>query len=175
MIESLVQSTDALKLLPDLKASIRNGASAGISQVLIERIEAPEKMRPDERALDLILQTLDPCPEPQLAQEILGELNERVLECGELPPDQMASCAVEALFRRIPQKRARGRPRRSGREKLSIYLTYQILIKRGGYTVGQALREIGGLIGTKPDAVAKIIRYCERSVREPSSEKNSRI
>ena len=49
MIESLVQSADALKLLPDLKEDIRNGAQMGASQALIERILAPEKMRPDER------------------------------------------------------------------------------------------------------------------------------
>ena len=52
---------------------------------------------------------------------------------------------------------------------------YKILIMRKGYTVGQAQREIGDLFLTKPDAVSKIIRDWERSEREPSSEKNSRI
>ena len=180
MVESLVQSADALKLLPGLKADIRNGVRARTSLAAIERIEAHEGMRPDERALDLLLRImdargLDPSPEPQLEQAVLEELSERVLEHGEQPLDQAASYAVVALFGRIPHKRARGRPRRSFGEKLSIYVAYQILIRRKGYTVGQARREIGDWINTKPDAVAKIIRDWEHSEREPSSEKNIRI
>ena len=180
MVERLVQSVDALKLLPDLKADIRNGVLAGNPQAVIERIEAPEKMRLDERVLNLMLhiedaRRLDPSAEPQLAQAVLGELSERVLERGEEPSEQLALYAVVALFGRIQQKRARGRPRRSNREKLYIYLAYKILIRRKGYTVGQAQREIGGWIHTKPDAVAKIIRDWERSEPEPSSEKNGSI
>lgn len=180
MVESLVQSVDALKLLPGLKAEIRNGAQMGISQTVIERIEAHENMRPDERALDLILhiedaRSLDPSAEPQLAQAVLGELSERVLERGEKLPEELARYAAEALVGRIQQKRARGRPRRSNREKDYIYLAYKILVRRRGYTVGQAQREIGEWIHTKPDAVAKIIRSWERSEPEPSSENNSRI
>ena len=175
MVESLVQSADALKLLPDLEADIRQGAQLGVSPAVIERIEAHDGIRPCERALELTLHTLDPSPEPQLAQAVLGELSERIREYEEQPPDQSASYAAVAIFGRITQKRARGRPRRSKSQKLSIYLYYNILIKRKGYTVGQARRRIADLINTKPDAVAKIIRDWERSEREPSSEKNSRI
>ena len=180
MVESLVQSADALKLLPDLEAEIRNGAQLGVSPAVIERIEAHVGMRPDERTLDLLsnieaARSLDPSAEPQLAQAVLGELSERILDCGEEIPDELARYAVEVIAGRIREKRARGRPRRSKREKSSIYLMYKILIMRKGYTVGQAQREIGDLILTKPDAVSKIIRDWERSEREPSSEKNSRI
>lgn len=175
MVESLVQSADALKLLPKLEAEIRNGAQLGVSPAVIECIEANDGIRPDERVLKLMLHSLDPSPEPQLAQAVLGELSERIREYEERPPDQTASYAAVAIFGRITQKRARGRPRRSKRQKFSIYLAYNILIRRGGYTVGQARRKIAGWIVTKPDAVAKIIRDWERSEREPSSEKNKRI
>lgn len=54
MVESIVQSAYALKLLPDLEAEIRNGALLGISQAVIERTEAHDGMRPGKRELDLI-------------------------------------------------------------------------------------------------------------------------
>ncbi len=54
MVESLVQSADALKLLPNLEAEIRNRALLGVSPAVIERVEAHEGMRPDERALHLL-------------------------------------------------------------------------------------------------------------------------
>ena len=180
MVESIVQSADALKLLPNLEAEIRNGAQLGVSPAVIERIEAHVRMRPDEKALDLLAnikaaRSIDPSAEPQLAQAVLSELGERILERGEEIPDELALYAVEVIAGRIQEKRARGRPPRSKREKYAIYVFYKILIMRMGYTVGQAQREVADLIRTKPDAVSKIIRDWERSEREPSSETNSRI
>ena len=161
MVESLVQRYDAPNLLPKLEANIRAGKLKDITPAVFERIEHGGR-RPDEKMVETLC-GLYPSAKIQLVRAVSESLSEFAEELDDGLVNQLASYTLYPTTGRTQQERARGRPRRSDREKLAIYVSYNILIKRQGYAVGQARRKIGEWIGVKPGAVAKIIRDWERS------------
>ena len=166
MVESLVQRHDALNLLPKLEANIRAGNLIDVPPVILERIELGGS-RPDEKMVEALC-GLCPSAKTQLIRAVLENPSEMAEELDEGLVMQFASDALCPTAGRTQQKRARGRPRRNDRERLSMYVSHLLMTRRRGDSVGQTRREIGNWQGTQPNAVAKIIRGWERSQPEPN-------
>ncbi len=166
MVESLIQRHDALKLLPKLEANIRARNLIDIPPTILERIELGGS-RPDEKMVEALC-GLCPSAETELKRAVLESLSEMAEELDEGLVNQFAVDALNSMAGQTQKTRARGRPPRSEREKLSMYVSHLLITQRRGDSAGQSRREIGSWQGTKPSAIAKIIRSLKHLKPEPS-------